>query len=141
MTDEVFLVALEHYDGYDPVRGSVLSWLSAIAHNQVVNYCTSAHTRREISVWAIPERSTADSGWQEHEEGTLENPINQRAYRILKKLKDEEREFLSLRYGLELTNEEVAQLTGSNAATVSQKYHRLLAKCRRIDREYDEGPI
>ena len=139
LTDDVFLAALEHYGGYDPARGSVHTWLSAIAHNRVVNYRASAHTRREISVWVIPARPATDSGWQEHEEGTLEDPVNRRAYRILKKLTNEEREFLSLRYGLELTNGEIAQLTGSNAAAVSQKYHRLLVKCRQIDKEYGEG--
>ena len=86
LTDDVFLAALEHYGGYDPARGSVHTWLSAIAHNRVVNYRASAHTRREISVWVIPERPAPDSGWQEHEEGTLEDPVNRRAYRILKKL-------------------------------------------------------
>ena len=55
LTDDVFLAALEHYGGYDPVRGSIHTWLSAIAHNRVVNYRASAHTRREISVWVIPE--------------------------------------------------------------------------------------
>ena len=139
VTDGVFLAALEHYDGFDPARGSILSWLSAIAHNLVVNQQTSAHTRREISVWVVPERSASDFGWRENEEGTLENPVSRRAYRILKKLTNEEREFLSLRYGMELTNGEIAQLTGSNATAVSQKYHRLLAKCRRIDRDYGEG--
>ena len=140
LTDDVFLNALEHYGGYDPARGSILTWLSAIAHNVVVNHRASAHTRREISVWVLPERPYSESGLQEREEGTLNNPVNQRAYQILKKLTSEEREFLSLRYGLELTNGEIAQLTGSNATAVSQKYHRLLAKCRRIDMECGEGP-
>ena len=84
LTDEVFLAALEHYESYKPERGSLLSWLSAIAHNLAVNYRASAHIRREISVWAIPEHSASDSGWQEHEEGTLKNPVNRRTYRILK---------------------------------------------------------
>lgn len=141
LSDDVFLAAWEHYDGFDPARGSVLSWLSAIARNRVVNYRTSAHTRREISVWVVPEHAGPDHGWQDKEEGTLENPVNRRTYRILKKLTGEEREFLSLRYGLEMTNGEIAQLTGSSPAAVSQKYHRLLEKCRRIDREYDEKPV
>ena len=141
LTDDMFLAAWEHYDDFDPVRGSALSWLSSIARNRVVNYRTSAHTRHEISVWLVPERADSDYGWQEKEEGTLENPVNWRTYRILKKLTDEEREFLSLRYGLEMTNGEIAQLIGSSPAAVSQKYHRLLEKCRRIDSEYDEKPV
>lgn len=141
LADDVFLAALEHYDSFDPARGSALSWLSAIARNRVLNYRASAHTRREFTVWMVPERADPGGGWQENEEGTLENPVNRRTYRILKKLTDEEREFLSLRYGLEMTNGEIAQLTGSNAAAVSQKYHRLLEKCRRIDRETDGEPV
>ena len=140
LTDDVFLTALEHYGGYDPARGSIYTWLSAIAHNVVVNHRASAHTRREISVCVIPERPDPEAGVQEREERTLTNPVNQRVYRILKKLTGEEREFLSFRYGLELTNGEIAQLTGSNATAVSQRYHRLLEKCRRIDREYGKGP-
>ena len=135
LTDDAFLAAWEHYDGFDPARGSALSWLSVIARNRALNYRASAHTRHEFSVWAVPERVGQNSGWQEKEEGTLENPLNRRTFGILKKLTDEEREFLSLRYGLEMTNGEIAQLTGSSPAAVSQKYHRLLEKCRQIDRE------
>ena len=69
LTDDVFLAALEHYGDYDPVQGSIHTWLSAIAHNRVVNYRASAHTRREISVWVIPERPDPGSGWQEQGEG------------------------------------------------------------------------
>lgn len=139
LTDDVFLAAWEHYDGFDPARGSALSWLSAIARNRAANYRSSAHTRHEFSVWVVPERADP-ADWQEKEEGTLEDPVNRRAYRILKKLTEEEREFLSLRYGLEMSNREIAQLTGSSPAAVSQKYHRLLEKCRRIDRENDGKP-
>ena len=72
---------------------------------------------------------------------SLRSPENIRAERILAKLSSEERRFLELRYVLGLSNEQIGRVTGTTAAAVSQKYHRLLAKCRKIDKDAsDDAP-
>ncbi|SHK32225.1 RNA polymerase sigma factor, sigma-70 family [Selenomonas ruminantium] len=128
----VFLAAMENLERCGPAEGKEAPWLFAMARNMAVNYRLRARCRHEVSVWEVPERPGKDSV---QEEGTLESPSSLRTCRILEKLTAEEREFLSLRYGLCLTNEEIGRLLGTSPNAVSHKFSRLLAKCRRIDEE------
>lgn len=128
----VFLAAMENLERCGPAEGKEAPWLFAMARNMAVNYRLKAQCRHEITVWEMHERTGDDAA---QEEGTLESPSSCRACRILQKLTAEEREFLSLRYGLGLTNEEIGRLLGASPNAISNRYTRLLAKCRRIDEE------
>ncbi len=149
-TQEVFLAALAAMDRFDPSRcrregeisclsadtrssmvvGSGGAWLSKIAANRVTDFQKRARNYREVSMGEVPEAAFEDSF---DEGGTLRNPVNQRVYRILKKLSEKERELLALRYEMELTNEEIAVHMGISTNAVSHRCSRLLAKCRRLD--------
>ena len=131
VTGSVFLAAMENLERHGPAEGKEVPWLFAIARNMAANYRLKAQCRHEIPVWDVPEQP----GDAEQEEGTLESPASLRTCRILEKLTAEEREFLSLRYGLGLTNEEIGHLLGASPNAISNRYSRLLAKCRRIDEE------
>ena len=48
------------------------------------------------------------------------------------KLTREEREFLDLRYVMELSDKEVAALYGIEPKAVNKRYQRLLKRCREI---------
>lgn len=52
--------------------------------------------------------------------------------RLYARLKREEREFLNLRYVMELSDAEIAALYGMEVKAVSKRYQRLLARCRGI---------
>ena len=79
----------------------------------------------------LPENSCFETkSWDD----SLRDPDNIRVKKILTRLSNEERRFLELRYVLGLSNEEVGRVVGTNAAAVSQRYHRLLVKCRKLDK-------
>ena len=50
--------------------------------------------------------------------------------RLYARLSPEERDFLNLRYVMELKDKEIASLLGLPEKTVNKRYQRLLAKCR-----------
>mgnify|MGYP002868362340 CR=1 FL=1 len=127
---EVFLAALTHIESFDLSRSDGAAWLSKIAANIVTDLQKRARNYREISVGDVPETAVEDNF---DDEGTLKNPVNRRAARILQKLTDDERNFLALRYEMELTNEEIAASMGISVNAVSHRYSRLLEKCRQID--------
>ena len=54
---------------------------------------------------------------------------------ILSCLNDKERDLLSMRFGLELSYKEMAQLLSSNEKAVGKKMERLLDKCRNIAKD------
>ena len=124
-TAEVFLIILQNLQRYDPKRGSVSTWVNQIAHNAVENYCRKAYRRREYPVPVIIREKEGE--WEP------EQTVNRRAYRILRQLSEEERTFLALRYELDMTNVEIGELMDLAPASVSQRYHRLLEKCRKLD--------
>ena len=125
-TAEVFLVLLQNLQSYDPKRGSVGTWINRITHNAVENYCRKAYRRKEFP--------TAELIRENEGEWEPEQPVNRRAYHILQQLSEEERAFLALRYELDMTNAEIGELMGVSPVSVSQRYHRLLEKCRKLDK-------
>ena len=54
------------------------------------------------------------------------------AYRILSRLNEKERTLLSMRFGLEMSYKEMAEVLASNEKAVAKKMERLLEKCRNI---------
>ena len=124
-TAEVFLIVLQNLQRYDPKRASTGTWINRTAHNAVEGYWRKAYRRREIPAAVIIR--------DEEEEWEPEQTVNRRAYHILQKLSEEERTFLALRYELDMTNAEIGKLMGLTPASVSQRYHRLLEKCRKLD--------
>jgi len=122
VVEETFLAAYVAYPGYDPARSSLATWLTRIAHNKAVNLVRSARYRRET---AFPE-DFADQSPAEQDEAR---------YTVLwlyARLTREEREFLDLRYAMELSDKEIAALYGLEPKAVNKRFQRLLTRCRQL---------
>ena len=125
-----FLTAFEQYDKYDPSRAGVTTWLARIAHNRAVDRMRSSDYRTKEP---LPEEDSR--GFEDPELARLTDGTDQMAYRILSRLTQEERDFLNMRFGLELSNAEVSALLDLKENSVSKRYQRLLDKCRKIAEE------
>ena len=104
---DVFMKAMTHFDGY-------------------VDFFRKSGRAETVDLENAPEVSVDD----QYE--FLRDPVNTEVKRILEKLSKEERAFLSLRYGQDMKNEQIGLLYGINAKAVSERYRRLLAKCRKL---------
>lgn len=131
VTADVFFAAWEHLDEYDAERARLTTWLGRIAHNKVNDHFRKAYRRQEISVDEFPE-SMQPTAPSDEEDGGLSDPVTDTAERILRQLSAEERSLLELRYALELSNDEVADIIGVSANAVSHRYRRLLEKCKKL---------
>ena len=123
-TGEVFIALLKNIQSYDPQKGSVSTWVNRVAHNAVEDYCRKFYRHKEVSSPA--DSKDAEGEWEP------ENEVNQRVYSILRQLSEEERSFLAMRYEMNMTNSEIGELMGLTPEAVSQRYHRLLEKCRKV---------
>ncbi len=131
LTADVFVAVATHLGQFDPARGSLTAWIFTIARNLTLNYLMRSSTRLEEVREELPEKSApALSTWDD----SLRSPESLRAEHILEQLSVEKRRFLELRYVLGLSNEEIGRIAGTTATAVSQRYHRLLAKCRKLDK-------
>ena len=125
VTEEAFLAAYVHYDGYDENKASVATWLTRIAHNCAVNLLRSAAHAKHAE---MPEE------WEptDDKDFTAQVDSSQVMMKVYEKLSQDERTFLNLRYVMELKDREIAELMGLNEKTVNKRYQRLLLRCRDI---------
>lgn len=127
VTSNVFLAVIKNLGRFDPAHGNFKAWILTITRNMAWSYWRQAHIRHEISVPKVPE-----AVYEEPEDESLDDPKNQATRRILAELSEREREFLAMRYAMDMTNSEIAATLGVSANAVSSRYSRLLEKCRRL---------
>ena len=128
---DVFVAAAVNLDRIVLGKSGIAPWLFKVARNMALNYCLCASTRLEESCGTLPEQVAHEmKAWDD----SLREPDSPRVERILRALSDEERDFLELRYAMGFSNEEIAQRENISTAAVSQRYHRLLAKCRKLEK-------
>ena len=127
VVEETFLAAYAAFDRYDPRRASVATWLTRIAHNKAVDHAKAAARRKAEP---LPESEAVPAT----DDFTERLAASDAALRLYARLAQAEREFLDLRYVMELTDAEVAALYGLNPKAVNKRYQRLLGKCRELMR-------
>ena len=136
IVSETFYKALLSFDSYDESKGTLSAWLCRIAHHCAVNFLLSKTYRSGISMEALMEEGRmpeeARNDWQD---GTAE----WEAWEILRRLSVKEREMLNYRYLLGMSNKEIAQELNIGEKAVSERYRRLLAKCRKIADNWENG--
>ena len=136
VTSEVFIRVLQNLHRYDASKAMMSTWIGAIARNSVNDYIKRASFKNETATDTMPEDSGATYSLTSAEDKfSFKDPDNERLYKILIKLTDEERDFLELRYCLELKNQEIADMIGISVKAVDNRYRRLLEKCRKIAAE------
>jgi RNA polymerase sigma-70 factor (ECF subfamily) len=133
LISEIFMRAMTHYDGFDPSKASVRTWLCTIARNCLIDYFRKNGRRKTENLDDAPEPSAVD------EYDILKNPVNKEVYRLLAQLSQEERELLTMIYVQELKNPQIGEILGINAKAVSERHRRLLAKLRAMEKGKESG--
>jgi RNA polymerase sigma-70 factor (ECF subfamily) len=132
---DVFERALRARKTYDPRKGSEASWLYAIALNRLRD-----EKRREQAQARATERFLAEPVAPLR---TIEDRCAERdtVMRALKLLSPEEREVVSLRFGADLTNPQIAKVTGEPLTTVEGRLYRALRRLNKLLRAQDAVPL
>lgn len=123
---ETFISAFAAYGSFDPDKASLATWITRIAHNKAVNLLMSASYRKRAEMpdyYDAPDLS---------ERADLTAETDQVILFLYSKLSGSEREFLNLRYAMDMKDSEIADLLGLPVKTVNKRYQRLLSKCRGI---------
>ncbi len=132
VTSEVFIKVLQNLHRYDASKAMVSTWIGTIARNTINDYVKKASFQRENATDEISDSGDGQQSYTPHDKPSLKDPSNERLYNILIHLSDDERDFLELRYELELKNQEIADILGISVKAVDNRYRRLLEKCRNI---------
>ena len=131
VTSEIFFAIWDNLDRYDQKRGKLSTWIGTIARHRVQDFWKKAYIGREILTEEIPD-CAVEPKYFHSENDSLKQSENIQLYLMFQRLSLKERDFLELRYGLELKNEEIAELLGISRDAVRVRYDRLLKKCRQL---------
>lgn len=127
LTSSTFERVIRAWGRYDPSRASERTWIFSIARNLLTDHFRREHHRAAISTDERPELlDLAGVG-----ELLLERVLSDEAVRAwLAPLSEREREVVVLRYALEFSGTEVAEVTGLTSANVHQIASRALRRLR-----------
>jgi RNA polymerase sigma-70 factor (ECF subfamily) len=124
-----FLKAFEKFDEYDPSLAGERTWLCVIARNTVIDHAKSGYTRRTQLVEEYPEIPVND----ETQEKVIRRSAHEEVERLLGILTDEERELISMRYGMGIQVKEIADMLGVTPNSTTHRITRALEKCRKYE--------
>lgn len=127
LTARVFYRALGHIGEYQARGAPFAAWLYRIAHNLVANWYRDRSRRKNIRLDDIALLAARGDGPHQRAEQNEEARTLQSAIR---KLPAERQQLLILKFGEELSNEEIARLMGRSEGAIKSLYHRTLIALR-----------
>lgn len=124
LTEQVFSEALEKFDGYEE-RGKADAWLFSMAHSRVVD-----HYRRQRQDVALDETMGHSGDGLTPERQLIDAERRQRLFAVLDRLDEDKRELILLRFGAELSYQEIGAIVGKREAAAKMAIYRLLDELR-----------
>ncbi len=126
ITSTVFEKALSKYQTYQSDRASFSTWIFSIARNTVIDYLRVSHRDMTTELDVEMPISAPDS--------PEEDAIRSEEYRYLQtclmKLSQPEQKVISLKFGAEMKNREIARMTGMSESKVANIVFRAVRKLR-----------
>jgi RNA polymerase sigma-70 factor (ECF subfamily) len=137
VTSDVFLKALRFLGRYDPNRAPARAWLLHIARNAVADHLRALRRRRSlhVSLDRVPDLVIDTPS---PEERILSEERMQKLLNCNRTLRAPDQEILSLRYGAELSNHEIAETLGITDNAAAVRVHRALSRLKAALEATDE---
>lgn len=124
---DVFANAMRSWNGFDSRRGSVGGWLVGIARHTIADWWRKRG--REVPVEEIADHTDPES---DPESWTLRLDGVDDLRRHLGILTTREREAIALRFGTELTSEQIGEVLGISAPAARMLVYRAVGKLREV---------
>jgi len=132
LAQEALLRAVRSLRSFDPVRGSLESWLWRIVANAAKD---SARRRQRARDLIASLRFAAPREAESVEDAVLERLRDTELHDRLKLLPQRDRTLLALRYGVGLDTDEVGAAIGLNADSAGKAIRRALRRLRALMEE------
>lgn len=127
VTSEVFVAAMRSWNRFDPRRGSVGGWLTGIAHHVIADWW--AKRVRELPTDEVPEAGRADDD-ADPESRALRHADSDDVRRHLSALTPRERQAVALRFGSQLSSDDIGAAMGISAPAARMLVYRGVGKLR-----------
>ena len=134
LASSVFENAIRKFHTYKPDASPIEAWLIGIAKNVVSDYFRSKKRRVFVPLDNILELVSLN---RQPEEVVVVNEENKALIQAMTKLKDLERQVLSMKFATDLKNNEIAKILNVSDSNVGVIIHRAVKKLKRILEEED----
>ena len=124
LTSSTFEKAWKSRNRYRREISAFSTWLFAIASNLAIDYFRKQ--RMEVDLSQLDARGSAQSA----EEVSEQNAQYAHLLLLLEKLSSRERELFALKHGADLTNRQIATLTGLSESNVGTILYRIAKQIR-----------
>ncbi|MGH3433219.1 MAG: RNA polymerase sigma factor [Thermocrispum sp.] len=128
VTSEVFTEAMRSWSSFDQARGSVGGWLVGIARHAVADWWR--RTGRERPYPDVDPQPAAPA--EDPEGAVLRRDGADEVRRHLGRLTPREREAVALRFGTDLSSEEIGSAMGISATAARMLVYRAVGKLREV---------
>lgn len=130
LTQATFERALRAWDRFDPRKASARTWLTAIAHNLLIDEHRRANPAEPTTDDPQPRLERLQGAARNPGDSHLEVAVAADLRAALDSLGARERELIALRFGADLTGPEIAEIAGLSLANTQQILSRALRKMR-----------
>jgi RNA polymerase sigma-70 factor, ECF subfamily len=127
LTSQTFSRMLERIDGYEDRALPFSAWLFRIARNAAVDHLRSARRERLDAGGPAPGEVAPSA-----EEAALRRLENRRVAELARRLSEDQRRVVALRFLLGRSNAEAAVALGKTEGAVKALQHRALASLERV---------
>ena len=124
ITQEAFLVLIQHPERYDAARGSILTFLCAIARNQILYYLRQNRREFETEGEQMPTGENQPAGNKDPLRELLAEELDAEIRAAINALPLLQREVIVLREFEGLSYKEIAMVVGAETNVVKVRLHR-----------------
>jgi RNA polymerase sigma-70 factor (ECF subfamily) len=141
LTAETFLKVLENIKTYRKDARSFLSWVIKIAYRLVVDHYRAANKSKRFSSEQLESRIDLKTSFQLVEEDVVNRLDGEVVWQAVRKLTDEQQQVIYLKFGLGLSNREVAEILGKREGAIKSLQIRALESLKRIFNQIETKDI
>ena len=127
LTSAVFEKALTRLDSYRSNKASFSTWLMTVARNTVIDHYRVKSRKLTISIEETLEVASEEAS---PEEEVIRKEELQRLGTYLRELSQKEREIISLKFGAELSNRQIAKIVRLSESNIGTILYRAICKLR-----------
>lgn len=129
LVSTVFVNVIKRFSTYNPDKASLEAWLVGIAKNVVNDYLRSRMSKKFVSVDNLLFMA---SPYAQPDQLALQNEEYRVIMNAMSRLKEKDRQVLSMKFVTELKNTEIAGLLGISESNVAVSIHRSLKRLKKL---------
>ena len=127
LTSVVFEKALTSFKSYRPERAAFSTWIFSIARNTVIDHYRVSGKQQNVP---LDNASSVSNGKASPEQDVIIAEQHQKLQSCVAQLSPQEQEIISLKFGAEMNNREIAKALGLGESNVGTIVYRAVRRLR-----------